>query len=58
MTNHYKHFVTRLRCYKTSFMHNSVEQEILNAHKSKDIKKFGFYKAQISLECYFPTHKC
>ena len=34
-------------------MLNSVEQEILNAHKYKDIKKFGFFKAQISLECLF-----
>ena len=27
-----------------------VEHEILNVHKYKTIKKFGFFKAQISLE--------
>ena len=32
-------------------MLNSVEHEISNAHKN--IKKFGSYSAQISLECYF-----
>ena len=41
------------RGYTTFFMLNSVEHEILNAHKYKNIKKFGFFKAQISLECYF-----
>ena len=34
-------------------MFNSAEHEILNAHKYKNIKKFGSFKAQISLECYF-----
>ena len=43
----------RARGYKTFFMLNSVEHEILNAHKYKHIKKFGFFQAQISLECYF-----
>ena len=38
------------RYYKTYFMLNSVEHEILNAHKYRNIKKFGFFKAQISLE--------
>ena len=33
----------RARGYKTFFMLNSVEYEILNAHKYKNIKKFGFY---------------
>ena len=33
--------------------------EILNAHKCKNIKKFSFFfQAQISLECFFPGHKC
>ena len=36
---------------------HSVEHEILNAHKDKNIKKFLFL-AQINLGCYFPTHKC
>ena len=41
------------RGYKTFFMLNSVGHEILNAHKYKNIKKFSFFKAQISLEYYF-----
>ena len=45
---------TRPRGYKTFFVLNSVEHEILNAHKYKNIKKFGIFKAQLSLECYFP----
>ena len=32
----------RSRGYKTFFMLNLVEQEILNAHKYKNIKKFGY----------------
>ena len=31
------------RGYKTFFMLNSVEHEILNAHKYKNIKKFSFF---------------
>ena len=45
------------RGYKTFFMLNSVEHEILNAHKYKNIMKFSSFQAQISLECYFPAHK-
>ena len=41
------------RGYESSFMLNSVEHEILNAHKCKSIKNFSFSEAQISLECYF-----
>ena len=41
------------RGYKTFFVLNSVEHEILNAHKYKNTKKFGLFKAQLSLECYF-----
>ena len=41
------------RGYKTFFVLNSVEHKILNAHKYKNIKKFGLFKAQLSLECYF-----
>ena len=33
---------TWTRGYKTFFMLNSVEHEILNAHKYKNIKKFSF----------------
>ena len=32
---------------------NSAEHDILNAHKYKTTKKFCFFLAQISLECYF-----
>ena len=32
---------TRPRGYKTFFVLNSIEHEILNAHKYKNIKKFG-----------------
>ena len=31
------------RGYKTLFMLKSVEHELLNAHKSKNIKKFSFF---------------
>ena len=31
----------------------SVKHEILKAHKYEDINKVGFFKAQISLKCYF-----
>ena len=31
------------RDYKTFFTLNSVEHEILNAHKYKNIKKYGFF---------------
>ena len=30
-----------IRGYKTFYMLNSVEHQILNAHKYKNIKKFG-----------------
>ena len=39
--------------YKTFSMLISTELEILNAHKCKNIEKFIFFQAQISLECYF-----
>ena len=37
---------TRPRGYKTFFVLNSIEHEILNAHKykKKNIKKFGFFR--------------
>ena len=35
--------VTWPRGYKTYFMLNSVEHEISNAHKYKNIKKFSFF---------------
>ena len=38
---------------KLFFVLNSTEHEILNAHKYKNIKKFGLFNAQLSLECYF-----
>ena len=51
-------FKTRPRGYKTFSMLNSAEHEILNVRKYKNIKKFSFFRAQISLECFFPAHKC
>ena len=39
--------------YKTFSMLNSVEHEILNAHKYKNIKNFNFFLGQINLESYF-----
>ena len=33
----------RPRGYKAFFILNSVEHDILNAHKYKNIKKFGFF---------------
>ena len=44
---------TRPRGYRTFFVVNSIEHEILNAHKYKYNKKFRLFKAQLSLECYF-----
>ena len=41
------------RGYKIFFILNSVEHEILNAHKYKNIEKFGIFQAQLSLECFF-----
>ena len=34
-------------------MLGSVEHESLNAHEYKNIKRFGFFKAQVDLECWF-----
>ena len=41
------------RGYKTFFILNSVEHEILNAYKYENMKQFIIFQAQISLECYF-----
>ena len=32
------------RGYKTFFVLNTIEHEILNAHKDKNIKNFGFFR--------------
>ena len=45
--------IARVRGYKTFFVLNSAEHEILNAHKFKSVKKFIILQTQISLECYF-----
>ena len=37
-------FHTWSQGYKTFFVLNSIEHEILNAHKYKNIKKFGFFR--------------
>ena len=41
-------------CYKILFMLNSVEHDILNAHKNKIIKKFGFFRSDKPRMLYFP----
>ena len=38
-------------------MLNSAEHEILDVHKYKNIKKFIFIQAQISLKCNFSCSK-
>ena len=43
LLSEYCKFVTRPRGYKIFSMLNSVENEILNAHKYKNIQKFGFF---------------
>ena len=47
------HNTVRSRGYKTFFMLNSVEYEILSAHKYKKYQEIWLISAQISLECYF-----
>ena len=42
-----------LKVIKKIFMLNSVEHEILNAHKYINMKKFSFFQAKMSIECYF-----
>ena len=43
----------QIRGYKTFFMFNSFEHEILIAQIYENINKFSIFQAQISLECYF-----
>ena len=51
-------YAGRPQGYKKVFMLISVELEILNAHKYKNMKTFSIFQAQISLECYiFPAYK-
>ena len=40
---------------KLFFTLNSAEHEISHAHKYENVKKFSFFLAQISLECYFSS---
>ena len=45
--------------YKTFFMLISVEHDILNAHKYKNIKKFRFFLGSYKPRMlFFPAHKC
>ena len=47
--------LTWARGYKTFAVLNSVEHEILNANKYKDIKKFGFFlSSDKSRMLFFP----
>ena len=41
-----------VRGYKTFFMLNLAEHEILNAHQYKNVVKFSMFQAQMILECY------
>ena len=43
----------RPRGYKTIFVLNPIEHEILNAHKYKNIKKFGFFLGSAKLRMLF-----
>ena len=38
---------------KLFFMLNSIEHKILNAHKYEKSRNSAFFRARISLECYF-----
>ena len=50
---------TRPRGYKTFFVLNSIEHEILNAHKYKNIKKFGFFLGSDKPRMlFFTAQKC
>ena len=40
---HIRPFPVQTQSYKTFFMLNSAEQEIVNAHKYKNIKKIRFF---------------
>ena len=42
------------QCYKTFCMLSSVEYEILNAHKYKNIKKIGLLDSDKPIMLYFP----
>ena len=44
---------TKPRGYKTFFMLNSVEHKILNAHKYKNIKRFGFFLGSVKPRLIF-----
>ena len=48
----------RAQGYKTFFMLNSTEHEILNSHKYTNIKKFSFFKLRYAENAIFPAHKC
>ena len=41
------------RGYKTFFMLNSADYEIINAHRYEKSRNSVFFRAQISLEYYF-----
>ena len=45
---------TRPRGYKTFLVLNSIEHEILNAHKYKNIKKFGLFRFSKHRMLFFP----
>ena len=55
LSNQKSYLTPWARGYKTFSMLKSAKHEILNAHKYENIKKFGIFQAQISLECWHET---
>ena len=54
-----KYVITRARGYKTFFMLNSAEHEILNARKYKNIKKLSIFSgSEKPRVLFFPAQKC
>ena len=45
--------INRAPEYKTFFMLNSVEHEILNSYKYKKYQEIQLFQAQVRGECYF-----
>ena len=48
-----QHCQFRAEGYKTFFMFNAAEHEILNAHKYENNQEMQLFQTQISLECFF-----
>ena len=48
---------SRPRGYKTFYMLNSADHEILNAHKNKNIKKFSLFMLVVFFFFFFAAQK-